>query len=145
MPNWCNNKLVVLGPDEDVERFKKTAIGNSPWHTKEEKKSVLNFHSLVPVPPEIVSAGYGEAGYEWERQNWGCKWGACHTRLVDGRKGHLEYSFETPWCPPIPFLEKLGREWPMLTFLLDYEEPGMSYKGIAKVHGEAVEDHCFDL
>jgi len=78
MPNWCNNKLVVIGPDGDVDRFKKTATGNSPWHTQEEKKNVLNFHSLMPIPPEIVSAGYGEAGYEWELKNWGCKWGACH-------------------------------------------------------------------
>ena len=61
MPNWCNNKLTVFGPDEDVERFKKTAIGNSPWHTEEEKKNVLNFHSLVPIPPEILSAGYEQA------------------------------------------------------------------------------------
>ena len=108
MPNWCNNKLTVFGPDEDVQRFKKNAIGNSPWHTEQEKKNVLNFHSLTPVPPEVVSAGYDQAGYEWELMNWGCKWGACSTELVEEREGHLTYFFDTAWSPPIPFLSKLA-------------------------------------
>jgi hypothetical protein len=145
MPNWCNNKLTVFGPDEDVQRFKKNAIGNSPWHTEQEKKNVLNFHSLTPVPPEVVSAGYDQAGYEWELMNWGCKWGACSTELVEEREGHLTYFFDTAWSPPIPFLSKLAPQWSTLTFLLDYEEMGMGFKGITKVHGDAVEDHCLDL
>lgn len=145
MPNWCNNKLVVYGPDEDIKRFKEKAIGNSPWHAEEEEKNVLNFHSLVPIPPEIRSAGYEQAGYEWELKNWGCKWGACSAALVDEWEGHLEYAFETAWSPPIPFLSKLAPDWPTLIFLLDYEEMGMGFKGITKVAGNSVEDHCLEL
>jgi len=145
MPNWCTNKLVVHGPDEDVKRFKEKAIGNSPWHTEEEEKNVLNFHNLVPIPPEVLSAGYERAGYEWELRNWGSKWGACSAVLVDEWEGHLEYAFETAWSPPIPFLSKLAPEWPTLIFLLDYEEMGMGFKGITEVAGDAVEDHCLEL
>src|ERR1017187_4630995 len=145
MPNWCNNKLAVHGPGEDVERFKETAIGNSPWHTEAEKKNVLNFHSLVPVSPEVLSAGYGQSGYEWELKNWGCKWGACHAEEVEEWEGHLTYFFDTAWSPPISFLSKLAPLWPTLTFLLDYEEMGMGFKGITKAQGDAVKDHCLDL
>ena len=145
MPNWCNNKLAVSGPDEDVEQFKEAAIGNSPWQTKEEKKSALNFHSLIPIPPEVLSAGYNPAGYEWELKNWGCKWGACHAESVEEWEGHLTYFFDTAWSPPIPFLSQLAPKWPTLTFLLDYEEMGMGFKGITKIQGEIVEDHCLDL
>jgi len=39
-----------------------------------EKANVLNFHSLVPVPAEILQAGYEAQGYDWENNQWGCKW-----------------------------------------------------------------------
>lgn len=146
MPNWCSNTLRVFGPTEDVSRFKAQATGYSPWHaTTEQEQTILNFHSLVPVPPEILAAGYNDAGYHWERDNWGCKWGACEASLADEWEGHLSYSFETAWAPPIAFLEKLAPQWPTLKFLLDYEEMSMGFKGITKAAGASVEDHCVEL
>jgi hypothetical protein len=99
----------------------------------------------VPIPPEILSAGYEQAAYEWELKNWGCKWGACNAEEVEECEGHFTYFFDTAWSPPIPFLSKLAPEWPTLIFLLDYEEMGMGFKGITKVAGDAVEDHCLEL
>jgi len=146
MPNWCNNNLRIFGPEADVERFKQTAVGHSPWHPEDgTDKNILNFHSLVPIPPEVIAAGYEQAGFNWERVNWGCKWGACSASLVDEWAGTLIYNFDTAWSPPIPFLEKLGPQWSTLTFILDYEEMGMGFKGLTKVHGDSVEDHCLEL
>ena len=146
MPNWCSNTLRVFGPAEDVRRFKEQATGYLPWHKiKGQKQTVLNFHSLVPVPPEILTAGYNDAGYHWERENWGCKWGACEASLADEWEDTLIYSFDTAWSPPIAFLEKLAPQWPTLKFLLDYEEMSMGFKGITKVVGDSVEDHCVEL
>jgi hypothetical protein len=145
MPNWCSNRLRVYGPDEDVGRFKEKAVGHPPWHGKEGERSVLNFHSLVPVPLEVVSAGYDPAGYDWEQTRWGCKWGACSATLVDEWEGFLDYSFETPWTPPLPFLSALAPHWPSLKFLLDYEEMSMGFKGIAKFMNGSFEDHCLAL
>ena len=145
MPNWCNNTLRVFGPDEAVRKFKEKAVGYSPWDQTPEKDNVLNFHSLVPVPEEVLAAGYNAAGFHWERQHWGCKWGACETQLVDEWDGELQYAFETAWAPPIPFLKNLAPQWPTLKFLLDYEEFGMGFKGITKAAGAAIEDHCVEL
>ena len=146
MPNWCNNTLRIFGPEGDVRRFKEQSIGYSPWTTTEEqKRSVLNFHSLVPIPPRVLAAGYSDAGCEWELRNWGCKWGSSSPELVDEMDGHLEYAFDTAWAPPIPFLSKLGPQWPNLIFVLNYEEMGMGFTGIAKVKSGAVEDHCVEL
>jgi hypothetical protein len=64
---------------------------------------------------------------------------------VDEWEGHLTYTFDTAWVPPVAFLTKLGPLWPTLIFLLDYEEMGMGFKGIAKVKGEVVTDHCLSL
>jgi hypothetical protein len=72
MPNWCSDKLTIIGPGTDVQAFKTKAVGDSPWEEPEEEPDVLNFHSLVPVPAEILKAGYCDAGLDWERANWGC-------------------------------------------------------------------------
>jgi hypothetical protein len=146
MPNWCNNRLTVSGPEADVTRFKEKAVGSSAWGKVEEREqSVLNFHSLAPVPAEVLAAGYNAAGYDWERANWGCKWGACHAELVDEWEGYLEYAFDTAWAPPIEFLVRLAPQWPSLTFVIGYEEMGVGFKGICKVQGDVVEDHCVNL
>ena len=146
MPNWCSNTLRVIGPSDEVKRFKEQAIGYGPWSKVEkQEQNTLNFHSLVPIPPETLEAGYDDAGFHWERQNWGCKWGACDATVADEWDGHLVYAFQTAWTPPVAFLEKLAPQWPRLTFVLDYEEIGMGFKGITKVVRDSVEDHCIEL
>ena len=79
MPNWCNNELHVVGPEVDVAKFREKAVGHSPWpeDQTEEEPSPLNLHSLVPIPGDVLAAGYA-AGQAWEEANWGCHWGACH-------------------------------------------------------------------
>ena len=92
MPDWCNNKLAIYGPEEEVNRFMDQAIGYSPWtKINEQKENSLNFHNLMTIPPEILASGYDAAGYDWERANRGCKWGACHAELADEWEGHLTY------------------------------------------------------
>jgi hypothetical protein len=143
MPNWCTNTLAIYGPEEEIKRFKAKAAGHSPW--AHDESNLLNFHSLVPVPPEVIAAGYNTAGYEWELANWGCKWGACESDLIEEWEGFLKYTFDTAWSPPMTFLGKLGPQWPTLIFLLDYEEMGIGFKGIAKVNDGVVEDHCLEI
>ncbi len=144
MPNWCSNHLTVKGENEDVQRFKNQAVGHSPWEQPpaDEKSSSLNFHSLVAIPADVLQAGYEAHGYEWEVKNWGCKWGACHCDLVDDNGCELFYSFDTAWAPPIAFLERAAKQWPALTFILEYDESGMGFKGLARFQGEEHEDHC---
>lgn len=144
MPNWCSNQLTVTGPKTDLRAFKKMAVGHSPWEevAKDEKLNPLNFHSLVSIPAVVLQAGYQEAGYDWERANWGCKWGACEARLIDSSDGELLYDFDTAWSPPIEFLETVAKEHPNLTFILEYDEPGIGFKGLARFNGETKEDHC---
>ncbi len=93
----------------------------------------------------VLAAGYEAAGYDWEREHWGCKWGACHAELVDEWDRHLLYTFDTAWAPPLAFLKNLGPRRPELSLLLEYEELGMGFKGLCKVTGSSVEDHCLSL
>jgi len=146
MPNWCANKLTVTGPEADVQAFKAKAVGPSPWSKPgEDEAEVLNFHGLLPIPEAVLAAGYGEAGMNWERQNWGCKWGAQDTTILDEWENRVEYEFLTAWAPPIEFFQTVAVQWPNLTFILEYEEPGMVFKGLAKFEGELFEDHCIAI
>jgi hypothetical protein len=141
MPNWCNNTLQITGPN--LQEFKVKATGHSAWDS--DAKSILNFHSLYPIPPEVIKAGYEEAGYEWERNNWGCKWGASNPELTNETDGCLVYQFDTAWSPPIEFLSHIAKLWPHLIFVLEYEECGIGFKGIAKLQGDKLEDYCVSL
>jgi len=145
MPNWCSNKLTITGPQADVEAFKAKAVGHSPWEELEGEPDALNFHSLVPVPEEVLKAGYEAAGCDWERANWGCKWGADGTTIVDEGGTCIVYEFYTAWFPPIEFLTAVAKQWCTLKLILEYEKPGIGFKGIAKFQGEIHEDHCISL
>lgn len=148
MPNWCSNQLAVRGPAEDVQRFKERAVGHSPWLKPEEiggeAAGPLNFHSLVPVPEELVKAGYNEAAYNWEREHWGCKWGACAVQVIEDEKNCVIYAFDTAWVPPIKFIERVARDWPTLSLVLEHGEPGNGFQGLAKAQGGKLEDFCVD-
>ena len=107
--------------------------------------SVFSFHALFPVPDEVRRLPYdcnsarkmGEklgqevsfGGYSWEGNNWGCKWGASNPVLQEHEANFLCYSFDTPWGPPMGFLEKVSKDWSSLTFEIQYEEPGMGFAG----------------
>lgn len=129
MPNWCNNNLHINGPLHTLLNFKDCARGKQPEYAPGGPESPnnflieeLSFHSFVPVPQEILDAGYGRAGIDWESVNWGVKWGACETKVIFHQKQPLIYQFDTPWGPPIKWLDKVSSMYKDLTFSLDWFE-----------------------
>ena len=146
MPNWCSNELRVSGPPEDLTRFKEQVSGFNPWNIPgpKDKPSPLNFHSLVPVPDHILKLGYANAGHDWEIKSWCARSGACDVDIVDGDADYIIYHFDTSWGPAVPFIENVSKQWPSLTFILDYDEPGNGFKGICKGQGQHFENHSIE-
>ena len=141
MPNWCSNELKVTGPDVDIKAFIEKARGYYPWFNNHELRP-LNFHSLVPIPEQVLKAGYEEAGYNWEKANWGCKWGACITEVADVCPDCVMYFFDTAWSPPIEFITTVAKQWPSLQFEMSYDEPGIGFSGTFQAKGDWTEDNC---
>lgn len=64
-------------------------------------------------------------------QNWGTKWDI-EAELVSDDDEYLEYEFNSAWSPPVPWLEKVAKDFPNLDFNLRYEEEGIGFMGCAK-------------
>jgi hypothetical protein len=86
---------------------------------------------------------YGVGGwYDWSCQNWGTKWNAHEAEIWDNPDGSLHVAFDTAWSFPLPVMEKLVSEFPMLIFEGSAVEPGCEiYLGFDGRDGKlAVED-----
>jgi hypothetical protein len=62
--------------------------------------------------------------YDWSIENWGMKWNASDSQLVDYGNGRSLLVFSTPWCQPKADLMRmivsgLGDDW---TFEASYED-----------------------
>jgi hypothetical protein len=71
--------------------------------------------------------------------------GASGPGILNEWEGHIEYEFDTAWSPPMKFLQTVAKQWCNLMLILEYEEPGMAYKGLAKFQNDMCEDHCITL
>ena len=129
MPNWCENKLVVRGEEIDMAKFKKTM-------------DIANLlHSFVPVPKDQE-----DNWYQWCIDNWGTKWDVVDCIMKLGSKtcptsDTMRFGFLTAWAPPIPWLEKVGAIFPNLWLKLDYDAPGMMFRGTACGRGEIIDEY----
>ena len=71
--------------------------------------------------------------YDWSWNNWGCKWNASNTYVPEkaDESGKLIVEFDTPWCCPDKWLERLCEHG--VPFCLEWvEEQGE--------HGEVISD-----
>ena len=69
-------------------------------------------------------AKYGASNwYDWEYENWGVKWGDCHTHILDESDNELpdgsykvDYQFDTPWGTADNAFLKISAMFPTLRF-----------------------------
>jgi hypothetical protein len=129
MPDWCDNRLVVTGAEEGVSSFMAAVTDdgshNPVWEgiTGGSIPCQLAFWMLVPYPQPVLDKGYNDAGYDWEADNWSCKWGASDidVRILKGDPGRVEYLFRTPWCYPRKWLDKVAKLYPSLWFRISWK------------------------
>ena len=64
MPNWCENRVTIIGAPAQIERLLEEAKGS---------KSRFSLQSLVPCPKLLLEATSGsyEMGYEVKYGHWG--------------------------------------------------------------------------
>lgn len=129
MPNWCSNEVTITAESVVIDGV-VDSINN---------KNGRFFDYLRPMPTYLSerTAGGGtgkmpSSWYDWRSDNWGCKWDACETHIVEvSDKGDDTKSvtilFESPWAPPINlynFLYSID-----VDVKATYSEPMMGFKG----------------
>lgn len=143
MPNHCLNVLTIHGEWAQVQAFVDRAEGPDPQFAPSalerqlERDTALplplehlQFHNFVPVPPEVLAAGFGAAGHDWCLEHWGTKWSPYRiSRLASEGGAHVVYLFQTAWSPPIRWLQQVAAAWANLRFELRYVEEGSGIQG----------------
>ena len=160
MPNWCENKLLIKADNKDaLYDFKRLEelIKETLKYNKETCETTNLLDSIISMPevlkdttkqsPYKLPNGETIYWYEWCTDNWGTKWDACDCiwSYRDGFKKNVKnpkmrFFFNTAWAPPIPWLEKVASIFPNLYLKLEYDEPGIGFKGIAEGVGEIIDD-----
>ena len=93
--------------------------------------------------------------YEWSIENWGTKWNAYETALMEDN-GKIVCMFQTAWAYPEPIIKKLAEMFPDLNMHHSYadEDTGSNSghniieKGFAynlPLHDQAAYDNCYRL
>lgn len=141
MPNWCENKLTVSGPKQDVERFCKENRGRKLG----QKAMMAKGHAagrgearLRRGLAELAGRKPATFWFTWRCQNWGTKWdvGAstctkseAYDRKSEYRRMRVVYQFDTAWSPPVHWMHRASKRYPTLSFVLRFNEPGMCVRG----------------
>ncbi len=107
-----------------------------------------------------------EAGWlAWRSRHWGCKWDASFdgpfmalgsdsadvdesvaAKGVTATPTVAIYKFDTPWSPPVPWLECASEQHPELEFRLRYGEVGGDFAGEAcYVSGVCISDEELEV
>lgn len=151
MPNWCNNALQIVAPNNH-----KLTIVCKKLGLKNEIPQV-NFGSIVPEPRDLkededtVMPGW----YSWRVNNWGTKWDVgdideseiTYDELESdtaSSTGWITYprvrvQFATAWAPPTPFVMALSEKYPDCIILLEFEEGGIGFEGELLMKGGEIE------
>ena len=138
MPNWCECNLIIKGKGKELKKFQAFA---------KEGKSVLSFNKFISYPEHFckqdeqakkikkgcIKDGFNSGGCEWRVQSWGTKWDLDDNVSVHLDDKSLIYQFDTAWSPPAPVVFAMSSKFPLLTFMLKYDEPGNRFKGKYKV------------
>lgn len=133
MPNWCSNKIVILGDDEKIADILKKI---------ESSEEFKVFETLIGYHPIMTKDNWYEANVEW----FGTKWDVDKDELdVDSSEDQLTINPQTAWSPPIPFCKTLAEKYGV-EVKITYFEPGADIAGLFNFNenGEVVEEEVYD-
>jgi hypothetical protein len=129
MADWIECELIVTGHEDDIKVFEEMAYGYVQRYRgdKESPVEALCFNHLIPVPAKLTRTYYTEKSYNWEIRNWGCKWGARHSKILHRSSDLLTYGFSVPNSLPINWLKKVSTRFGRMMFELCYMDNGVTH------------------
>jgi len=142
MPNWCNNNIVVKGPENKLKDLSRAAEACElfmfmyPRHKDLDITAGYLGSDNSPEQKELVRKEqdnvkkYGHKNwYDWSVANWGTKWDVSECYQNEMINGDLHLAFDTAWSPAIGAYEEYIRKNNDITITAHYYEPGMDFMG----------------
>jgi hypothetical protein len=150
MPNWCNNRLTIIGTKEDLLAFVNDgmriasttqtsfdALPSDKYKEVSDLKEIDGFGNIPfprlsawhPMPTEMFTNDNSN-WWGWALGNWGCKWDTevLYYTYNESLEGESDFSivlnYETAWSPNNEWVRNVGEKYPNLYFQLDGYEPG---------------------
>lgn len=152
MPNWSYNHLNITGKARELKRFLTDGLYGyepvyNPIHAfeievndkSESPQLTRTMNVIAPVPQDVLTKGYSDAGYQWQCDHWGTKWDFCDM-TDDGTEEKLKiakddeiisltYHYSTAWSPNKTWVIEAAKRFPTLLFDLSYEEEAGFFAG----------------
>jgi len=125
MPNWCNNNIRIFGDEGTIRTL--TAVLKSLKTSDEQSNDV--FKALIGLPQHMSDGDYKEKWYDTNVEWFGTKWDISYEEgSFSFTKDDINFSCETAWSPPIPFLHTLCKMYKVNAYLF-YSEGGVGFAG----------------
>jgi hypothetical protein len=159
MPNWVYNSIGVSGNSQDLQGFMGKATKPRPWRDSEPDEERFSFWNFISPDPtkldlyfetngwskdmttgETIQTGNNEFNwYNWNINNWGCKWDASEIEIDydEDDTRFISIRFSTPWGMPEPVFRAMAEQHPELAFDFEWEEEqgwGGNSQGVAGVY-----------
>ena len=157
MPNYCNNNIVITGPNSVIDKIEKIANG--------DKGDLLQY--FFPMPKELndtvagpepktkkeklekrrLQVEYGASNwYDWRVENWGTKWDIMEFYNINRKEigedeSEIALGFDTAWAPALGAYEKFIDENSNCSLKAYYYEPGCDFMG----EWDNGMDSCFEV
>ena len=157
MPNYCNNNIVITGPNSVIDKIEKIANG--------DKGDLLQY--FFPMPKELndtvagpepktkkeklekrrLQVEYGASNwYDWRVENWGTKWDIMEFYNINRKEigedeSEISLGFDTAWAPALGAYERFIDENSNCSLKAYYYEPGCDFMG----EWDNGIDSCFEV
>ena len=142
MPNWCNNYIKINGNEGTIRTL--TAVLKSLKSTDESEDANGVFRALIGLPQHMSDGDYKEKWYDTNIEWFGTKWDISYEESsFNFSKDDINFSCETAWSPPIPFLQNLCEMYKVNATLF-YSEGGVGFAGQTEFNWVQGELEVFD-
>lgn len=138
--DYLNSSSYIIGIKlPEVDEYLSKYKGNdnqavSKIHTKHDMEEHVK--QGLQCIQNIINHGH-PTWYEWRNQNWGVKWNASDTVILDDDT----IEFNTPWYYPEPIFKEISRQNPCDLLQVDYTLEGDIGLGhLGYLDGDNIED-----
>ena len=146
MPNWCDNRISITGPNALINKISMTVNA---------EEGILNV--IAPIPAELKDSVSGSESakpewqkknsgklkmkygydnwYDWCLNNWGTKWDLCEyygvdVKDLDDETSTISFNTQSAWSPPLTAFETFIEQNEDVDVEIAYYEPGCDFMGI---------------